>query len=95
MLPWRLFPKTHCFSTLLPTPNHLSGEWLVALLEIAWPNSVQDVTLGEFTVYNRNIQPPVEKRPRKHNRPSAISMAIPAAFDRQSHSTLTFYAAPL
>ena len=75
------------FTTLLPTPIHLSGEWQVALLEIAWPNSIQNVTVGEFTVYKRNNQPPLEKRPRKHNRPGAISMAIPAAFDRQTPST--------
>ena len=79
------------FTTLLPTPIQLSGEWQVALLEIAWPISVQNVTVGQFTVHKRNIQPPVEKRPRKHNRPGA--MAIPAAFDRQSPSTLPFYAA--
>ena len=91
------FSRKHIvqFTTLLPTPIHLSGEWQVALLEIAWPNSVQNVTVGEFAVHKRNIQPPVEKRPRKHNRPGAISMAIPAAFDRQSPSTLPFYAAPV
>ena len=83
------------FTTLLPSPFHLSGEWQVALLEIAWPNSVQNVTVGEFTLHKRNIQPPVEKRPRKHNRPGTISMAIPAAFDRQSPSTLPLYAAPV
>ena len=83
------------FTTLLPTPIHLSGEWQVALLEIAWPNIIQNVTVGEFTVYKRNIQSPVEKRPRKHNRPGAISMAIPAAFERQSPSTLLFYTAPV
>ena len=84
------------FTTLLPTPIHLSGECQVALREIAWPNIIQNVTVGKFTVYKRNIQSPVEKRPRKHNRPGAISMAIPAAFESQSPaSTLPFYTAPV
>ena len=85
------------YTTLLPTPIHLSREWQVALLEIAGPNINQNVTLGGFRIYKLNNQPLplLEKRPRKHTRSGANSMAIPAAFDRQSPSTLPFYTAPV
>ena len=72
------------FTTLLPTPIHLSGEWQVALVEIAWPNSVQNVTVGEFTVSKRHIQPPIDKRPRKHILHGGISMTTPAPFRTQA-----------
>lgn len=82
------------FTTLLPTPIQLSGEWQVALVEIAWPNVVQNVTVGEFTVCKIRNHSPVEKRPLKHNRPGAISMVIPEAFQARSSKT-SLYSAPV
>lgn len=71
-----------CFTTLLPTPFTLSGEWQVALAEIAWPLVVQNVTIGEFSVAKKLPAPDrPEKIPeRRPSRPGRISMIVPAAF---------------
>ena len=42
--------KLSSFTTPLPTPMTLSGDWQVALLEISWPALVCNVTEGEITV---------------------------------------------
>ena len=83
------------FTTFSPTPIHLSGECSVCLLQIVWPNIIQNVTVGEFTLYKRNNQRPLVKRPRKRNRSGAISMAIPAAFGCQYPSIFSFFTAPV
>lgn len=84
-----------CFTTLLPTPFTLPGEWQVALAEIAWPLVVQNVTIGEFSVAKKLAAPDrSEKRPeRRPPRPGTISMVVPAAFGTKSR-TPPKYTAP-
>ena len=36
------------FTTLLPQQLNLSGFWEVALVEIAWPAAIQNITYGQF-----------------------------------------------
>ena len=36
------------FTTLLPQQLALTGSWGVALSEIAWPASIQNITSGQF-----------------------------------------------
>ena len=36
------------FTTLLPQQLTLTGSWEVALSEIAWPSSIQNITSGQF-----------------------------------------------
>ena len=36
------------FTTLLPQQLNLSGFWEVALVEIAWPAAIQNITYGRF-----------------------------------------------
>ena len=66
------------FTTLLPTTMSLPGDWQVALVEIAWPAMVQNVTVGEFTVSKKVPALPVEKYP-KHHKHGLISMTVPSA----------------
>ena len=49
-------------TTLLPTTKSLPGDWQVALIEIAWPAMVQNVTLGQFTVLKQLPASPQEKK---------------------------------
>ena len=36
------------FTTLLPQQLNLSAFWEVALVEIAWPAAIQNITYGQF-----------------------------------------------
>ena len=67
------------FTTLLPTTMSLPGDWQVALVEIAWPAMVQNVTLGQFTVSKQLPASPKEKNSR-HHKPGLISMTVPSGF---------------
>ena len=69
------------FTTLLPTTMSLPGDWQVALVEIAWPTMVQNVTLGQFTVSKQLPTSPNEKKPR-HHKPGMISMTVPSGFSK-------------
>ena len=80
------FPE-NTFSSLtthLPTPIHLPGEWHVALVEIAWPDSFQTVTVGVYIISKRHIQSAIDKRPRKHILQGGFPMTTPAAFRTQT-----------
>ena len=50
------------FTTLLPTTLSLPDDWQVALVEIAWPAMIQNVTVGECTVSKKVPALPVEKK---------------------------------
>ena len=56
----------------------LPGDWQVALVEIAWPAMIQNVTVGEFTVSKKLPALPVEKNLRHHEH-GLISMTVPSA----------------
>ena len=75
------------FTTLLPTPLNLVGEWQVALLEIAWPTMVQNVTVGEFTVSKKLPVSSSDKQPSNY-RPGTISMTVPPAFRNTSQYSI-------
>ena len=66
------------FTTLLPTTMSSPGDWQVALVEIAWPAMIQNVTVGEFTVSKKVPALSVEKYPW-HHKHGLISMAVPSA----------------
>ena len=85
------------FTTLLPTPVTLSGDWQVALLEISWPAMVCNVTEGQITVSKivpRPKTPPPHQSPSKNipsRRPGVVSMRVPRQF-RAVKPALTFTA---
>ena len=78
--------KLSSFTTLLPTPVTLSGDWQVALLEISWPAIVRDITEGQITVSKivpRSKSPPPHQSPSKNipsRRPGVVSRRIPRQF---------------
>ena len=73
--------KLSSFTTLLPTPMTLSGDWQVALLEISWPALVCNVTEGKITVSKSVSSPKLPVHPSNQNfpsgRPGIVSMSTP------------------
>ena len=79
--------KLSSFTTLLPTPMTLSGDWQVALLEVSWPALVCNVTEGKITV-SKSIPSPVSPvHPTNQNfpsgRPGIVSMRVPRQFRKE------------
>ena len=70
------------FTTLLPTPLTLAGDWQVALLEFSWPAMVCNVTEGKITVSKSVPRPQVALQAMSHNvssrRPGMVSMSAVA-----------------
>ena len=89
--------KLPSFTTLLPTPVTLSGDWQVALLEISWPAMVRNITDGQITVSKivpRPKSPQPHQSPSKNipsRRPGVVSMRVPRQF-RAVKPALTFTA---
>ena len=89
--------KLSSFTTLLPTPVTLSGDWQLALLEVSWPALVRNITEGQITVSKtvpRPKSPPPHQLPSKNNpsrRPGVVSMRVPRQF-RAVKPALTFIA---
>ena len=73
--------KLSSFTTLLPEPFSLAGEWQVALVEISWPAMVQNVTDGQITVSKilDSPQPPNLQFPKRSSS-GLVSRAVPRAF---------------
>ena len=78
--------KLSSFTTLLPTPVILSGDWQVALLEISWPAMVRKITEGQITaskIVPRPKSPPPHQSPNiiiPSRRPGVVSMRVPLQF---------------
>ena len=79
--------KLSNFTTLLPTPMTLVGDWQVALLEISWPSMVRNVTEGKITVSKSVPIPQVALQAMSHNissrRPGMVSMRVPPQFRKE------------
>ena len=79
--------KLSMFTTLLPTPITLSGDWQVALLEISWPALVCNVTEGKVTVWKSVPSPESPVHPTNQNfpsgRPGIVSMRVPRQFRKE------------
>ena len=79
--------KLSSFTTLLPTPMTLSGDWQVALLEISWPVLVSNVTEGKITVSKSVPSPEAPVHPTNQNfpsgRPGIVSMRVPRQFRKE------------
>ena len=75
------------FTTLLPTPMTLSGDWQVAFLEILWPALVCNVTEGKITVSKSVSSPESPVCPTNKNfpsgRPGILSMRVPRQFRKE------------
>ena len=75
------------FTTLLPTPKTLSGDWQVALLEISWPALVYNVTEGKITVSKSVPSPELPAHPTNQNfpsgRPGIVSLRVPRQFRKE------------
>ena len=90
--------KLSSFTTLLPTPVTLSGDWQVALLEIFWPAIVRNITEGQITVSKivpLPKSPPPYQSPSKNipsRRPGVVSKRVPRQFGAVKPA-LTFTAA--
>ena len=72
------------FTTLLPTPIFLSGDWQVALLEISLPALVCNVTEGKITVSKSVPSPESLVHPTNQTfpsgRPGIVSMRVQRQF---------------
>ena len=79
--------KFSSFTTLLPTPMTLSGDWQVALLEISWPALVCNVTEGKITDSKSVPSPesPVHPTNKKFlsGQPGIVSMRGPRQFRKE------------
>ena len=75
------------FTTLLPTPMTLVGDWQVALLEFSWPAMVRNVTEGKYTVSKGVPSPQVALQVMSHiissRRPGMVSMKVPPQFRKE------------
>ena len=75
------------FTTLLPTPMTLFGDWPVALLEILWPAMVRNVTEGKITVSKSVLSPQLALQAMSHifsnRQPGKVSMRVPPQFRKE------------
>ena len=73
------FPdNTHAnFTTLLPHPIQLMGDWEVAIVEMSWPSLVQNVLQGNFSYQFINCQEEDARPPPRHRRPGMVTMYTP------------------
>ena len=62
------------FTTLLPHPIQLMGDWEVPTVEMSWPSLVQNVLQGNFSY--QNCQEDARPPPR-HRRPGMVTMYTP------------------
>ena len=68
------------FTTLLPEPFNLPGEWQVALVELSWPAMIRNVTDGQITV-SKSIDTPQASTQQNPTRSTGlVSMTVPRAF---------------
>ena len=65
------------FTTLLPHPIQLMGDWEVAIVEMSWPSLVQNVFQGKFSYQFINCQEEDARPPPRHRRPGMVTMYAP------------------
>ena len=65
------------FTTLLPHPIQLMGDWEVAIVEMSWPNLAQNVLQGNFSYQFINCQEKDARPPPRHRRPGMVTMYTP------------------
>ena len=61
------------FTTLLPEQIHLEGEWDVAVVEISWPDLIENVTEGKISSRKVSKHPSEETETPKRHRVSHAS----------------------
>lgn len=73
--------KLSSFTTLLPQPFNLTGEWQVALVEISWPAMVRNVIDGQIEVSKilDTPQPPNVQSPKRSSS-GLVSRSLPRVF---------------
>lgn len=78
------------FSTLLPNSLNLSGSWEVAIVEISWPDSIQNVTEGRFS-YQVAKSPSIAKVIPVRPQSGMVSMINPLEhFNQRKKATSSF-----
>ena len=65
------------FTTLLPHPIQLMGDWEVAIVEMSWPSLVQNVLRGNFSYQFINCQEEDAPPPPRHRRSGVVTMYRP------------------
>ena len=65
------------FTTLLPHPIQLMGDWGVAIVEMSWPSLVQNVLQGNFSYQFINCQEEDARPPPRNRRPGMVTMFTP------------------
>ena len=65
------------FTTLLPHPLQLMGDWEVAIVELSWLSLVQNVLQGNFSYQFINCQGEDARPPPRHCRPGMVTMYTP------------------
>lgn len=64
------------FSTLLPQSLNLSGSWEIAIVEMSWPDSIQNVVEGRFSYQVSKLPTTMANKPVRP-RSGAVSMVDP------------------
>ena len=65
------------FTTLLPHPIQLMGDWEVAIVEMSWPSLVQNVLQGNFSSQFINCPEEHARPPPRCRRPGMVTMYTP------------------